>query len=179
MNTPVSVATAETPRFFSLSQRIGRLRYFVYMLAYMVIGCPLFLIAVYLFALLLPHSAGKLLASVAFIMVKNFVIPIIVFVLTMRRVRDFNLSAWWAFTILVPFVTLIYLFVPGTKGDNRFGPQPSPNHPGLRFTAFALPIALLGFYYGLHGGKGDVDLTSRESLPGIRSSSSGSGLKAY
>jgi uncharacterized membrane protein YhaH (DUF805 family) len=47
---------------------------------------------------------------------------------TARRLHDFDASAWWilfSFVPLVNFALLIsLLFVPGTKGDNRFGSDP-------------------------------------------------------
>ncbi|HEV7252009.1 MAG TPA: DUF805 domain-containing protein [Mesorhizobium sp.] len=44
-----------------------------------------------------------------------------------RRLHDINWSAWWALLAFVPYVFLL-LFVsacfPGTRGPNRFGPDP-------------------------------------------------------
>jgi len=185
MNSPLTnidsaatVATLDKPRFFSLSQRIGRLRYFAYTLLGMV-GCALLLVLIYLFALLLPLEAGKLLSTLSFIVVKSLFIPMIVFVFTMRRIRDFNLSGWWALTVLMPLVTLVYLFIPGSKGENRYGPTPAPNHPGLRFVAIAIPLALLSVYYSLYGGQDSVNVPTISNVPGIKALPSGPGLKAY
>jgi uncharacterized membrane protein YhaH (DUF805 family) len=44
-----------------------------------------------------------------------------------RRLHDTNKSGWWALLSLVPFVNLILLVfccIDGTKGENRFGPDP-------------------------------------------------------
>lgn len=38
-----------------------------------------------------------------------------------RRMHDQDRSGWW---ILVPVANLIFLFIEGTKGPNRFGPDP-------------------------------------------------------
>ena len=173
-----TVVTLDKPRFFSLSQRIGRLRYFAYTLLGMV-GCALLLVLIYLFALLLPLEAGKLLSTLSFIVVKSLFIPMIVFVFTLRRIRDFNLSGWWALTVLMPLVPLVYLFIPGSKGENRYGPPPAPNHPGLRFVAIAIPLALLSVYYSLYGGKGSLDGGAPITVPDIKSLPTGPGLKAY
>ncbi len=47
---------------------------------------------------------------------------------TVRRLHDTNRSGWWFFIVLVPFLGAILLIVwyctKGTKGDNRFGPDP-------------------------------------------------------
>ncbi|MBD2318864.1 DUF805 domain-containing protein [Phormidium tenue] len=38
-----------------------------------------------------------------------------------RRMHDIDRSGWWQ---IVPIVSFIFLFYEGTKGDNRFGPDP-------------------------------------------------------
>ena len=38
-----------------------------------------------------------------------------------RRMHDQDRSGWW---ILLPIVNLVFLFIEGTKGPNRFGPDP-------------------------------------------------------
>ena len=50
-----------------------------------------------------------------------------------RRARDRNKSGWWALLYIIPYVgwlwALIELgFFPGTKGPNRFGPDPRNQH---------------------------------------------------
>lgn len=177
--TPSTVAKVdgEAPRFFSLSQRIGRLRYLVYTLAG-VIGCALLLVLVYFLAMLLPPSMAKLVSNITFILVKGLLIPMMVLVFTMRRFRDFNLSGWWALTVLIPLAGLVFLFIPGSKGENRFGPQPAPNHAGLHFLAIALPIALLSVYYTQYRDKDRVDPRQQFRVP-AQSAPSGQGLREY
>lgn len=45
-----------------------------------------------------------------------------------RRLHDINCSGWWILLALIPYLgsiaLLIMLAIPGTKGDNRFGPDP-------------------------------------------------------
>jgi uncharacterized membrane protein YhaH (DUF805 family) len=168
----------DRPRIFSLSQRIGRLRYLVYSLLG-ILACVVFLILVYLLALLLPVADGKLVSTITYIVVKNLVMPLIVLVLTIRRVHDFDLRGWWALLALIPLVTLVFLFIPGSKGNNRFGPPLTPNHPGLRFVAIALPIALLGFYFSPYMRKNEVVPTSQPSVPGLAPLPPASKLKQY
>ncbi len=38
-----------------------------------------------------------------------------------RRMHDQDRSGWW---ILCPIANIIFLFIDGTKGENRFGPDP-------------------------------------------------------
>ena len=46
-----------------------------------------------------------------------------------RRMHDQDRSGWW---ILFPIVNLVFLFLEGTKGPNRFGPD--PKDPGSAAT---------------------------------------------
>lgn len=66
---------------------------------------------------------------------------------TRRRLHDFDVSAWWAFFLLFPFlqfVFLIYLLVaPGTAGSNRFGPVPPPTERSVLAVAAIGGLALL------------------------------------
>lgn len=45
-----------------------------------------------------------------------------------RRLHDIDRTAWWLLIILVPLIGFIVLIVffatPGTRGANRFGPDP-------------------------------------------------------
>jgi uncharacterized membrane protein YhaH (DUF805 family) len=60
---------------------------------------------------------------------------IVAIIVQIRRWHDLNQSGWWVLINLIPYlgalVTLIACgFVKGTKGDNRFGPDPfAPPHP--------------------------------------------------
>ena len=45
---------------------------------------------------------------------------------TVRRLHDTDRSGWWILLGLVPFggiVLLVFFFLPGTSGPNRFGPE--------------------------------------------------------
>ncbi|MBH1987224.1 MAG: DUF805 domain-containing protein [Burkholderiales bacterium] len=39
----------------------------------------------------------------------------------MRRMHGSDRSGWW---LIVPFAGLVFLFVAGTQGANRFGAEP-------------------------------------------------------
>ncbi|SRR5258708_947944 len=45
---------------------------------------------------------------------------------TVRRLHDTDRSGWWILIFLVPgvgqIVLLVFMFLPGTPGDNSFGP---------------------------------------------------------
>ncbi len=138
--------TPAAPHFFSLSDRVGRVRYFTYILGALT-GCGLLLILIYIAAYLLPAGLGKLVSVTSYIMIKSVVFPLIVFVMSIRRLHDFDLSGWWSLLALIPVVPLALVFIPGKKEANRFGPVPAPNPTGLKIAAVILPCALVGLYY--------------------------------
>lgn len=51
--------------------------------------------------------------------------------LQLRRLHDTDRSAWWLLLLLIPIVGWIVMLIfncqDGTKGDNRFGPDPKLN----------------------------------------------------
>lgn len=134
------------PRFFALSDRVGRVRYFTYILGALT-GCGLLLILIYIAAFLLPVGLGKLVSATSYIMIKSVIFPLIVFVMSIRRLHDLDLSGWWSLLALIPLVPIVLVLIPGKKEANRFGPVPAPNPTSLKLAAIVLPCALVGLYY--------------------------------
>jgi hypothetical protein len=62
------------------------------------------------------------------------------FLLTIQRCHDFNVSGWFCLLLLLPPLNLLFWFIPGTSGPNRFGPPPPPNGAGVIVLALVLPI---------------------------------------
>lgn len=52
-----------------------------------------------------------------------------------RRLHDIDKSAWWLLIALVPFVgaivLLVFMVMEGTRGENRFGPDPKSDEGGV------------------------------------------------
>lgn len=50
------------------------------------------------------------------------------YVVHIKRFHDANVTGWASLLLLIPLVsyvvTLALLFIPGTKGDNKYGPPP-------------------------------------------------------
>ncbi|TVO69434.1 DUF805 domain-containing protein [Denitromonas ohlonensis] len=50
--------------------------------------------------------------------------------LSILRCHDFDWRGWWVLITAIPYVgglfSLLLMFLPGSKGDNNFGPQPTP-----------------------------------------------------
>lgn len=139
---------------------MGRLRYFTYTLGALM-GCVLLLVAVYAVAMLLPPGLGRLVSVASYVMIKSVVFPMIVFVMSIRRLHDFDLSGWWSLLVVIPLVPIALALIPGKPAANRFGDAPAPNPAGLRIAAFVFPCLLFALYFSTQGfspkhGAGDA-----------------------
>jgi uncharacterized membrane protein YhaH (DUF805 family) len=108
--------------------RLGRLRYFVYTL-----GTGMISIAILMAVVFLDPAALPFIASVVFV-----VALLITIFLTIQRCHDFNMTGWFSLVLLL-IGSLIFYFIPGTKGSNKHGLQPPPNSNAIKITAFLLP----------------------------------------
>ena len=71
--------------------------------------------------------------------------PTISIFLTIQRSHDFNTTGWMSLVLLIPIVSLIFYFIPGTKGANKYGLQPPPNGKAMTIAAILLAtIFVLG-----------------------------------
>ena len=122
-------------RIFSTSGRIGRARYIAYGM-----GLPiLIMFVVGLFAAFLG-DAGGIVMTLGWIAV-----GVISLMLAIQRCHDFDTTGWLAIVALVPLVNLVFWFIPGTDGPNRFGGQTPPNSTGVLVAVWIVPaIALIG-----------------------------------
>ena len=69
-------------------------------------------------------------------MIPMFILPVLLiisiylvllaygFIVAIKRLHDMNTSGWYSIFTIIPFVWLIFLFIPGTSGPNRFGDDP-------------------------------------------------------
>jgi uncharacterized membrane protein YhaH (DUF805 family) len=117
-------------KIFSASGRIGRVRYIAYsigivFLAYLVMG-------------VLAALAGMALSEeqLGILMIVIFglgylAMTIINIMLTIQRCHDFDVTGWLSLILLIPLAPLVFWFIPGTEGANRFGLQPPPNKGGV------------------------------------------------
>jgi len=131
----VADAGAETQpvRVFSISGRIGRARYLAYGMGFYI-----------LFGFVAGILATALGAVGVVLMVAAWVaIVVLGFMLTIQRCHDFNMSGWLSLVMLVPLANLIFLFIPGTDGPNRFGAPTPPNGVGVLIGAWALPVIMV------------------------------------
>jgi uncharacterized membrane protein YhaH (DUF805 family) len=113
-------------RIFSASGRIGRLRYIAYsmgitMLVYLVMGA-IFAVA----SMSMEREQAAIVLSLVTLL-GMLVALVITVLLTVQRCHDFDTTGWLSLTLILPLVPLIFWFIPGTQGGNRFGPRPPPN----------------------------------------------------
>lgn len=132
-------------RAISPKGRFGRIQYLAYSMG---ISLP-FMLA---FGLLGAVSAAmgenaKIVIDVGTIVLYAIFLPFS-FIFVIRRLHDFNWSGWASLLIIIPIVNAIFglalLFVPGTKGANKFGqpPRPAGRLAGVAVTLFILSAVI-------------------------------------
>jgi uncharacterized membrane protein YhaH (DUF805 family)/ribosomal protein S27AE len=127
-------------KVFSVSGRIGRVRYLGWSMALLLISLVAYGIAAGIMAaspifggiLMIPVVIGAVVVSVQ---------------IGVQRLHDIGWSGWLWLLNLVPVVgsvfALLMLIVPGNQGANRYGPPPPPNSGGviaLACTMLLVPI---------------------------------------
>ena len=99
--------------------RTRRREYWFYCL-----GVVLFII-VPLAAVLLLGGVDKEIAK----LICRIIHPLLVISITVRRLHDIDRSGWWVLLVLIPIIgdiaLLIFMCQKGTKGENRFGKDPT------------------------------------------------------
>jgi uncharacterized membrane protein YhaH (DUF805 family) len=149
----------ETPRAIALSMtgRIGRLRYLAFSWLAFIPGCLLAIAA----AIILPRHPGSGTLFLILGIVLCLWMPVRLVAL---RMHDLNLSAKWMLAaLLLPgvaavvggplmalmaagvvwFASILLLVVPGTDGDNDYGPPPGANTPLVTVAAVLFLVATL------------------------------------
>ena len=125
-------------KVFSASGRLGRVRYIGYSVGLtMLIG-----ILIAFLSAATGAAAGKGMAA-AVLVVGYCAIIVLSALLTIQRAHDFNGSGWLALLVLIPLVNLIFWFIPGTDGENRFGRKTPPNGIGVILLACIVPLIFI------------------------------------
>ena len=102
-------------KYAEFKGRARRKEYWLFILLYII--C-------YMIAYLIDTVLGTLIIFTA-IVTLGLLIPLIS--VGVRRLHDTDRSGWWYLLGFVPFaniVLLIFFFLDGTLGENRFGPDP-------------------------------------------------------
>jgi len=126
-------------KVFSAQGRLGRVRYIGYTMGVSLLMAIVIGIAAGLATLADPSVA-------AIVAVIGYVVMIVVqFLLTIQRSHDMNVTGWLSLISLIPLATLVFWFVPGTRGENNYGKQPPPNTAGVIVLACIVPfVSVIG-----------------------------------
>lgn len=122
-------------KILSASGRLGRVRYIAYsigitMLVYVALG---------VLGMIIGFLGAKFLV-VPLMALGIAAVLILQFMLTIQRCHDFNASGWVSLVAFIPLAALVFWFVPGTPGSNRYGPPPPPNSTRAILLASVLPL---------------------------------------
>jgi uncharacterized membrane protein YhaH (DUF805 family) len=129
-----------------LEGRMGRLNFATWSIAITVLAALAAVLLLSGLTLLNPTVAGVIVVTGS--LVANLAINV-------KRLHDINWSGWLVLLSLVPYVgliiPLILLFMPGTQGANRFGPEPPTTTPNTKWAAgvaiVGIVIFLCGFFW--------------------------------
>jgi len=122
---------------FTHRGRIGRLRY----LAYSMAAGLVFNIAFSVLATVIAFVAPILMPFATIACWGAFVW--FSAITGIKRCHDIGISGWWTLTMIIPIISLIWIFWPGNMGDNQYGPPPPPNTTGVKILACIFPIFMI------------------------------------
>ena len=112
-------------KIFSASGRLGRLRYLAYSFGISLLA--LLIMAIINAASVAALGEGGAILGIAATVVGYVFLLVISFMLTIQRCHDFNSSGWLSLLLLLPLVPIIFWFIPGSDGGNKYGSKPPPN----------------------------------------------------
>tara|TARA_R110002012_G_scaffold166346_2_gene329726 strand:+ start:11967 stop:12440 length:474 start_codon:yes stop_codon:yes gene_type:complete len=119
--------------------RLGRLRFLKYSLLIFIIWAVIGATSNVLWNL---YYTGWHDALSLFMIFVSIIASVMGIIICTRRLNDFNATGWWMLLFFVPIVTpimlLLMLLLPGTQGENRFGPTPPKNNKFTYVTVFLM-----------------------------------------
>lgn len=135
------------PDVWSISGRIGRLRYLAYSIANTLL---IYLVFGVLSAVgLAKFSAGQGKEEMSVLAVVFLVLLVIgalsiSIIYARRRLHDLDQSGWLSILSFIPLINFFFglylIFVPGTPSNNRFGQAPCKNSAWVIVGASLLPL---------------------------------------
>lgn len=156
-NDPDPQPQSYQPAIFQSAGRLGRVRYFVYLVAVSMVVYGFFGLLMLVGNIGISSTHHSLLALIGVFLggIASLIVVVMSVILGVRRLNDINASGWLILLALIPLANfvlgLVLLFVPGSTGVNQYGPPAAPNNSGLMVGLFILILMLLG-WAGLFGG---------------------------
>lgn len=142
----------QEPRLFSVSGRMGRIRYLsncvgVFLAGMMLMG-----------ALSAALGAAGVVRYEIYMAVMGLVylaVLVLWFMLAIQRLHDIDQRGGLSMFFVIPFLNILFLFylllMPGDEEANRFGPPTPPNGLLAVVIACAFPLLLLGLLFVFGG----------------------------
>jgi len=124
-------------KLFSAEGRIGRVRYLGYSFGLTMLIAFFIGIAAALLGTASPAVAFGV-GAVGYI-----AIIVVQILLTIQRSHDMNVTGWLCLISLIPLAALVFLLVPGTRGENNYGKPPPPNTTGAVVLACVVPLLMI------------------------------------
>lgn len=122
---------------YNLPNRINRMRFAAVYCAYLITAFVSIWIFISIISFLTTLAAKFQLQNYSYIILAAYglfaiiasaFVIVNILISTFKRLHDLGYSAWWSLAFLIPFIgqllALLLLFIPGTKGPNKFGPAP-------------------------------------------------------
>jgi len=124
-------------RLFTSEGRIGRVRYLGYSFGLTFLAAIVIGVAGALAGAVAPGSA------VVVAVIGYLAVVVAQIMLTIQRAHDMNVTGWLWLISLIPLGALVFLLVPGTRGENNYGKPPPPNTTGAVVLACVVPAIMI------------------------------------
>jgi uncharacterized membrane protein YhaH (DUF805 family) len=128
-------------KLWSAQGRMGRLRW----VAWSALG-SLAIMPVAFVGGILAAASGSQNVMYALLGLAYIAYAVFYGLLTIQRCHDLDWSGWASLIVLIPLVGLVFMFMRGSPGRNRFGAPPPPNPRGM---AWVVAIPVLFFVIGI------------------------------
>ncbi len=129
-------------KVLSAKGRLGRLRYIAYCMGVALLSYLVMAVLSAASAAVLPEALMGPAIVVIFALGYGAMLVISV-MLTIQRCHDFDMTGWLSLILLIPLLPLVFWFIPGTQGANRFGAPPPPNRGGMAVVAILLVAVMV------------------------------------
>lgn len=161
------------PALFQGSGRLGRVRYFVYLATVSVVVYGFFSLLMLIGNIGGSRDYHELLVMAAFLLggLASVIVLVMSVLFGVRRLNDINASGWLILLMLIPLANfvlgLVLLFVPGSRGVNKYGPPAEPNSSGVMAAMLILILMIIG-WIGIFGG---VAIATYQRLDNVQATS--------